>query len=305
MRAPNSSHYLSPSAPNFRTPVISVSRRSALYVSASGMWCDTCYLWIPACPVALFAPLPSHFHHACMCSFPGARATPPLRQMNVVGIHNQSSCVVVIAVLFFSFFPPPRRLPCHANIQSVATKKRGRGLCFNPIFWGPIQVNFECTLTLDCVGCVLFLPFSPLPPEKKSPAFHPFECHPFWSDLGLWAADAIALVRPVSTQSVGLLKALCFSTVFEHFRAVCPFFFCSSGGMLENPLVICSYGTFGYSHTHPPPHLCPPPRVAHTDGDLCPCRRRGAASLQRSGTKVLTVRDVGQKEVLSADCSQI
>lgn len=150
-----------------------------------------------------------------------------------------------------------------------------------------------------CGMCTVFAPPLFSNPQTKSPAFHPFECHPFRSDLGLRAADAIALVRPVSTQSVALLEALCFSTVFEHFRAVCPFFcFCSSGGMLENILVIRSYGTFGYS----PPALSLP---LSTEMAICAAvaAEGGAASLKRSGTKALTVRHVGQKEVKSAYCS--
>lgn len=166
-----------------------------------------------------------------------------------------------------------------------------------------------------CGMCTVFAPLSPPIPAHpgKSPAFHPFECHLFWSDRGVWAADAVALVWPVSTQSVGLLRALCFSTVFEHFRAVLFFlFFCSSGGMLENPLVIRLYGTFGYLPPTPP--LCPQPLPlivlllgSCTQMAICAAGAAGggAASLKRSGTKALTARDVGQKEVLSADCSQI
>lgn len=146
-----------------------------------------------------------------------------------------------------------------------------------------------------CGMCTVFAPTLFSNPQTKSPAFHPFECHPFWLDLGLRAADAVALVRLVSTQSVALLKALCFSTVFEHFRAICPFFFsfCSSGGMLENPLIIRSYGTFGYS---------PPRSPLSTQMAICAA---ATASLKRSGTKALTVRHVGQKEVNSTDCLQV
>lgn len=68
LRASNSSSSSCPfwpSAPSFRTPPSQSPRLPDLYVSASGMWCDTCYLWIPACPVALFAPPPS-ITHACV-----------------------------------------------------------------------------------------------------------------------------------------------------------------------------------------------------------------------------------------------
>lgn len=147
-----------------------------------------------------------------------------------------------------------------------------------------------------CGMCTVFAPplFSPTnPPQTKIACIPSIRMSPpFWSDLGLRATDAVALVRPVSTQSVALLKALCFSTVFEHFRAVCPlyfFSFSSSGGMLENPLVIRSYGTLGYSPPAPPP----PPR-SPPSAQMAICAA-AAASLKRSGTEALTVRRVGQR----------
>lgn len=68
--------------------------------------------------------------------------------------------------------------------------------------------------------------------------------------------------------------------------------------MLENPLVISSYGTFSYS----PPAPSPP---TSTQMAICAAAaaRGGAASLKRSGTKALTAQHVGQKEVKSAGCS--
>lgn len=53
------------------------------------------------------------------------------------------------------FLPPLRRLLCHQNSLIKKCSKAGAFL-FN--FWsrGPIRVDVECTLTLDCVGCVLF-----------------------------------------------------------------------------------------------------------------------------------------------------
>lgn len=55
---------LLPSTQGFRKPPSQPS--PSPYVSASGMCCDTCYLWIPLCPIAL-----SLSHHPCFSSFPG------------------------------------------------------------------------------------------------------------------------------------------------------------------------------------------------------------------------------------------
>lgn len=153
-----------------------------------------------------------------------------------------------------------------------------------------------------CGMCTVFAPFSPLLPAHpgKSPAFHPFECHPFWSDRGVWAADAVALVRPVSTQSVGLLKALCFSTVFEHFRAVLSFFFLFFRWYVRKPSCHPFIWHFWLFTPHPLPLILL--LGSCTQMAICAAAAGGgAASLKRSATKALTARDVGQKEVLSAD----
>lgn len=84
--------------------------------------------------------------------------------MNVVEIHNQ----VPVLLIFARFSFNPFAVSCITKIQCVA---KGEGL-FYPIFGlvALFGVDIECTLTLDCVGCVLL---------RKSPAFHPFECHLF------------------------------------------------------------------------------------------------------------------------------
>lgn len=122
-----------PSTPSFRTPPS--QSPPGLYVSASGMWCDTCYLWIPACPVALFAP--SSITHACVVFQgrgagarvggggvrPSSLRSPSPLLMNVVEIHNQVPSVVDF---YFSLPPPPPNPPpvvsCVTKIQSVAKK---------------------------------------------------------------------------------------------------------------------------------------------------------------------------------------
>lgn len=124
------------------------------------MCCDTCYLWIPVCPVA-----PSPSHHPCMCSFPGEGrgcVSSRLPLVNECCWNSQSSSCVKFAPFSFHHFVTS----CITKIQSVA-----KGGPILPKFWscGPVRIDIECTLTLDCVGCVLF--------REKSPAFHPFECH--------------------------------------------------------------------------------------------------------------------------------
>lgn len=130
------------------------------------MCCDTCYLWIPACPVAL-----SPSHHPCMCSF--QREAPTLPRVDECCWNSQSSsCVVDFFWTFVVFFAPlflfsPAHhhfvISCITKIQSVAKKKKKTvgGLfsffLLNPNLWscGPVRIDIECTLTWDCVGCVL------------------------------------------------------------------------------------------------------------------------------------------------------
>lgn len=118
------------------------------------MCCDTCYLWIPVCPVAL---LPPPITHVCVAFRGRARdSSPPpsLWLMNVVEIHNQ-----VPMLLICPPFPPTTGFPPlhHQNSKCsiggpIIPKLR------IPLFWscGPVRIDIECTLTLDCVGCLIF-----------------------------------------------------------------------------------------------------------------------------------------------------
>lgn len=84
---------------------------SGLYVSASGMCCDTCYLWIPACPVT-----PSPSSHPCLCCFlrEGKLIHCSLSVMNVVEIHNQVPVLFNLAPFLL------QHLSCITKTQCVA-----------------------------------------------------------------------------------------------------------------------------------------------------------------------------------------
>lgn len=102
-----------------------------------------------------------------MCSFPkGGQVLhllpPPLSYWMLLRY------TIKFLSFFCPLFLPPRHLLWSQNSKC---SKDGylslRGFQSH----GPGRINLECTLTLDCVGCVFF--------SRKSPAFHPFECHLF------------------------------------------------------------------------------------------------------------------------------